>query len=124
MPHSARAVPGKHAVKPPTVPQQPLGHVAGLHSQLPPSQTVPAAHSPKRPQLHPPIAEHVSLVCGLHVVQLPPARPHVGKATVSHVEPTQQPVHVVGQVPHVPALHCCPAEHAAQVLPPVPQLAA
>ena len=135
---------GPH-VFPPAPPQQPLGHDAALHSQLPPEQVWPDEHRlPHPPQfelsllvLTHPVPHCVGVPAAQAMLQLDPLHeadpvvvPDEGPGHgVPHTPPLPQPFWVPGfshmplqlTVPkgqlHTPPEHCCPPLHAFPQLP-------
>lgn len=84
--------------------QQPLAHEVASHTQLPETQTWPEPHAAPAPHAHAPAAVHESAREELHVVQAPPAEPHLANEGETHVAPSQQPLgHEVASQTHTPA---------------------
>jgi hypothetical protein len=99
--------------------QQPRGHEAELHTQLPLTHCCPGAHWPPSPQRHEPLAQLLASSV-LQAVHAPPAEPHAPRLGVLQVEPVQQPPsQLSAQSGHTPAsqLPCKHAEHAAPAVP-------
>jgi hypothetical protein len=92
--------------------QQPPGHEAALHTQVPPTHCCPATHAGVRPQRHAPPAQ-VSAFEGSHVAQVLPPAPQLSADGVRQTLFLQQPVgHEVASHTHAPPTHRWPRLHA------------
>ncbi len=114
--------------------------------QTPPTHSSPAAHAAPFPHWHEPdahvsvvplqggllphwqvpLAEHPFAAVVLHVVQVPPPVPQVGKdGAASHVVPLQHPLQDVALQTQPPPEHCWPEAQGPPVVPqthvPVPE---
>jgi hypothetical protein len=106
--------------------QQPFGHDAASHTQLPATQLVPAPQAAPAPHRHPPEAAQLSAREGSQVTQAAPPVPHaVADPAVVQVEPEQQPP---GQLDELQSAQAPPAQAPLaqlwQAAPPVPQAVA
>jgi len=100
--------------------QHPLPHELLLHSQWPPSQTLPVSHGGPPPQEHMPFAQLSTWsVRLLQSVQLDALAPQFSRPGTSQVLPLQQPAQLVqpAQTPPTQA----PPSQSWQVPPPLPQ---
>lgn len=71
--------------------QQPLGQLAALQTQTPPTQRWPTTHIPFAPQRQPPPV-HESARAGSHATHAAPLVPHWPSDGVAQVPPVQQPL--------------------------------
>lgn len=101
--------------------QQPFGHEAGVHWQLPIEQTCPCTHSAFPPQLQAPAVQPSASV-GSHVAQPIPFVPHAPAVGTVQVAPAQQPVaQLLGEHPlQTPPAEQVPPGHGWHAEPPVP----
>lgn len=87
--------------------QQPPGHEAALHTQLPPAHACPAAHAA---QASPPVPQDVP-DCDVNGTQVAPLQQPFGQLVASHAQlpaavqswPAAQGWQVVPLAPHAPA---------------------
>lgn len=63
-----------------------------LHTQMPATQGLPAAHGAVAPHWHRPTAEQVSALIGSQARQVPPREPHAASEGAVHTPRAQQPV--------------------------------
>jgi hypothetical protein len=105
--------------------QQPPEQEVALHTQAPPTHTVPAPQAAPAPQWHSPVAAQLSARPPSHITQAAPPVPHEAFEGVMQVEPEQQPWgQVVGlQSAQAPPAHMRPPQ-SWQAAPPLPQLVA
>lgn len=110
VPHAAAvcAVPTMHA---PAL-QQPVGQLAALHTQAPPTQRNPAPHAAPVPQRQAPEVQRSPASPQLE--HAAPAAPQAVALVGVQTLPTQHPLgQLVASQTHAPPTHRCPEPHAA-----------
>ena len=106
MPHVATA----GTWQAPSLPQQPFGQDAVVHTQAPARQALPAPHCAPVPQRQSPALEQLSAIDGSQLTQAVPANPQLAVADAVHFEPEQQPPGqlAASQPVHTPPVHALP----------------
>ena len=102
--------------------QQPAGHDAALHTQLPLTQSSPVPHAAPAPHVHAPAVQPSALAP--QDEHAPPLAPHAPTVGVVHVDPEQHPLgHVVPLQPaQAPALQNWFEGQFAHTAPPEPHM--